>query len=192
MNIKNLRKNYGNLTKLERLSLADNAIANDDESEIDAIISASPRENFSQVDYYDYLKDITHYRLCNLIVRLNYVMLFDYFYQCGLEKLKNKSVSNAERYFDDARMSAFLYCRAKDSWQEVNDELGLRPNFDKEISEFLFAYDLLIEKEIVMREMAFSLDEAKEMMKRKTGNNYVKTIEEEKQDIRKALELPET
>ena len=192
MNIKNLRKNYGNLTKLERLSLADNAIGNDDESEIDAIISASPRESFSQVDYYDLLKGITHFRLCNLIVRLNYVMLFDFFYQCGIENLINKSSSKAKKYFDEARMSAFLYCRAKDSWQQVNDELGLRPNFDKEISEFLFAYDLLIEKESVMRELSFSLDEAKEMMKRKTGDETVKSVEDEKKEIRKALELPET
>lgn len=51
MNIKNIRRNYDELTMLERLSLADKAISRDDENEITAINAASPKESFRQVDY---------------------------------------------------------------------------------------------------------------------------------------------
>ncbi len=67
MNIKTLRRNYDELTRLERLSLADNAEARDDENEIKAIIAASPREHFSQTDFYDLMREITTFRLFNLI-----------------------------------------------------------------------------------------------------------------------------
>jgi hypothetical protein len=51
MNIKSIRRNYDELTMLERLSLLDNAVSRDDESEIKAIVAASPRKTFSQPDY---------------------------------------------------------------------------------------------------------------------------------------------
>ncbi len=71
MNIKTLRKSYENLTMLERLSLADNALARDDESELRAIVAASPREHYSQTDWKDMLESINQFRFCNLIVRLS-------------------------------------------------------------------------------------------------------------------------
>ncbi len=57
MNIKNIRRNYDELTMLERLSLADNADARDDQNEITAINAASPKEHFRQVDYYDLMRN---------------------------------------------------------------------------------------------------------------------------------------
>lgn len=181
MNIKNLRRNYDNLTRLERLSLADNAEARNDENEVRAIVAASPREHFSQTDFYDLKREITTFRLCNLIARLGYIMLFDLFLQ--LED------ADSERTFDDAKLAAFCYVRATDSWKTVNDELGLRPNFDAEISEHLFAIEVLNQKNGILREIAFNEAEAREFLKAKTGKDKIKTIDEEIKDIREALGL---
>jgi hypothetical protein len=165
MNIKNIRRNYDGLTMLERLSLADNAISRGDESEITAIIEASPKESFRQVDYYDLLKEITTFRLCNLIVRLGYIMTFDYFcLQAELDILNNKSSSDDERVRNGAKMAAYLYCRATDSWTAVNDELGLRPNFDEQMSKFLFALEMMKSKEEIIRKLAFTEDEVKKYL----------------------------
>lgn len=191
MNIKNLRRNYDGLTMLERLALADNAEARDDESEIRAINAASPKEHFRQVDFYGLMKEINIFRLCNLIVRLGYVMQFDFFYQrAELEILKNKSsLSNYKKHLDNAGMAAFLYFRAKHSWRIVNDELGLRPNFDEEISECLFSITLMELKEEVMRDLALTEDEATERIRNKYGEAKAKSLEEEANDIREALGL---
>lgn len=181
MNIKSLRRNYDELTRLERLSLADNAEARDDENEIRAIVSASPREHFSQPDFYDLKREITTARLCNLIARLGYIMLFDLF-------IRSEN-SDSERTFGDARLSAFCYVRATDSWKAVNDELGLRPNFGAEIAEYLFAIEVLNQKDGFLREIAFTEAEAKEFIRAKTGNDKIKTLDEEIKAIREALDL---
>lgn len=181
MNIKTLRRSYESLTKLERLSLADNAEARDDENEIRAIVAASPKESYRQVDFYDLKREITTARLCNLIARLGYIMLFDLFMR--LEGADGK------RIYDDARLSAFCYVRATDSWKTINDELGLRPNFDAQISEHLFAIEVLNQKDSFLREIAFTEAEAREFLKTKTGKDKIKTLDEEITDIREALGL---
>ncbi|MGI8757430.1 MAG: hypothetical protein ACR2MB_16550 [Acidimicrobiales bacterium] len=192
MNIKSLRKSYENLTMLERLSLADNALARDDESELRAIVAASPRKSFSQVDYFDLMQEITKFRLCNLIVRLSYIMQFDYFWERSTLAVNSDkpNLKREERLLVDLKMSAYLYVRATDSWKILNDELGLRPNFDEEISEFLFSLEMMKDKEMLMREIAFTEDEAKEHLKAKTGSDKMQTIADEIEAIRKALELP--
>lgn len=192
MNIKSLRRSYDNLTMLERLSLADNALARDDENELRAIVAASPRKSFSQVDYFDLLGEITKFRLCNLIVRFSYIMQYDYFWtRSGLEILEGKSNSEGyKRLINDMKMSAYLYVRATDSWKILNDELGLRPNFDEEMSEFLFSLEMMNAKEQTMREIAFTEDEAKEHLKAHTGSDKMQTLEDEIEATRKALNLP--
>lgn len=192
MNIKALRRNYDELTMMERLSLADNAVARDDENEFRAIVAASPRKHFSQVDYFDLLEQIKILRLCNLIARLSYVMQFDYFsYEYELEVLINKSSSKrCERLLIDMQMTAYLFVRATDSWKILNAELGLRPNFDEEILEFLFSFEMVKQKEEIMRDLAFSEDEMKKHIKSYTGNDKIQTLEDEIEAIRKALELP--
>lgn len=193
MNINKLRKNYDGLTMLERLALADNAEGRDDEPEIRAINAASPKESLRQVDFYDLMREITTLRLCNLIVRLSYIIQFDFFsMHSEFELLKEKpDLEREERLFNNARMVAFLFIRTKDSWQTVNDELGLRPNYDKEISEFLFSFETLKEKEDLMRAMAFTEEEAKEFNKKLNGKGKICTLEEEIKSIKEVLGLSE-
>ena len=184
MTIKSLRKSYENLTMLERLSLADNALARDDESELRAIVAASPRKQFSQVDYLDLMEEINKFRFCNLIVRLSYVMQFDYFLRCALEDEKERSIKHA-------KLAAFLYVRATDSWNAVSDDFGLRPNFSREICNLLFSLEMMEEKDELLRVIAFTEDEARKFIKAKTGNDKIQTLEDEKKAIREALDLPE-
>ncbi len=88
------------------------------------------------------------------------------------------------------KMTAFLYVRATDSWKILNDELGLQPNYDEEMSEFLFSFELMEAKEKTMREIAYNEDETREQMKKNTGDDKIRTLKDEIKEIRKALELP--
>lgn len=191
MNINKLRKNYDGLTLLERLALADNAEARDDEAEIRAINTASPKESLRQVDFYDLMREITTLRLCNLIVRLSYIIQFDFFsMHSEFELFKDKpNLEKEERLYNNARIVAFLYLRTKDAWQTVNDELGLRPNFDEEMSEFLFSIETMLEKEDLMRTMAFTEEEAREYLKKKSDKIKIFTLEDEIKSIREVLGL---
>ncbi len=192
MNIKSLRKSYENLTMLERLSLADNALARDDESELRAIVAASPREGFKQPDYFNLMEEITRFRLINLIVRFSYIMQFDFFCELSEREFYSDKPNEErdERILLDMKMSAYLYVRATDSWKILNDELGLRPNFDEEMSEVLFSLEMMKRKEMLMRKIAFTEDEAKEHLKAQIGSDKMQTLEDEIEAIRKALNLP--
>src|SRR5436190_7535875 len=91
MNTNNLRKNYDGLTMLQRLALADNALARNDDSEALAIKNASPRVTFTQADFSELFDEILRIRMCNLVSRLGYIITFDYGFNLELEKLKNES-----------------------------------------------------------------------------------------------------
>jgi hypothetical protein len=188
--IKTLRKSYENLSMLQRLSLADNAVARDDEIEALAIKAASPKIHYSQPDFIALFDQILRIRLCNLITRLGYILNFDLLLFAELEKLIDKSVSSKhERINDDLRLAGYLYVRATDSWNAINDELSLRPHFDEEIGGILFSIELLHAKDAIMREYAFSEDEARAYIQKLTGMSEIKTIEQEIQDYRDYLEL---
>lgn len=190
MNIKALRKDYQNLTMFQRLALLDNAISRNDDSEAEAIVAASPRKTFSQTDYCELFEQIAKIRLFNLIFRLGYIMSFDFLLIGQLDRLINKSSLKAvKRIDDDLRLGAFLYVRATDSWDAVNKELGLRPNFDEEIGEHLFAIDLMRSKDQTMRAIAFSEDEAKAFVRKRTGIDEFRTMEKEIEAYREFLEL---
>lgn len=190
MNINSLRKNYDNLTMLQRLALADNAIGRDDVSEAMAIKNASPKISYTQPDFAELLNDILLMRLCNLISRLGYILSYELFLQADLDILKNKSISRTRNDRSGAiRLAAFLYVRAADSWQIVNDELGLRSNFEEEFTKHLFPIELLNSKEEGMRSVAFTEKEARAYLQEGYGTDNLRTIEEEVKSYREALGL---
>lgn len=190
MNINSVRKNYANLSMLQRLALADNALGRNDESEALAVKNASPRISLTQTDFCELFDEIIRIRICNLVVRLGYIMNFDFLQYCELEKSKKQSNLKPEkRVSDDLRLAAFLYVRATDAWKAVNDELGLRQNFDEEVGETMFAMDILRSKDTVMRSYAFSEGEAKAYMQKQTGHDNIRTIEQEIEGYREYLKL---
>jgi hypothetical protein len=175
---------------LQRLALADNALGRDDESEALAIKEASPRVSYTAADFSELFDEIIRIRICNLVVRLGYIMNFDFLQFCELEKLIDKSDSKPNKKFSkDLRLAAFLYVRATDAWNAVNDELGLRKDFDEEVGATMFAIDLLKSKERVMRTYAFSEAEAKAYMKKQTGDEEIRTMEQEIEAYREHLKV---
>jgi len=198
MTIKTLRKGYANLTMLQRLALADNALGRDDESEALAIKNASPRVHYTATDFSELFDEIIHFRMCNLVVRLGYILSFDMFRGLEedydgideLDKSKNGSSSRAlRRISSDRRLAAYLYVRATDSWNSVNSELGLRSNFEEEMGQHFLAIDLLNRRDNLMREYAFSEAEAKVYLSKSTGKSEFTTLHREIELIRDALKL---
>ncbi len=182
MNLKSIQRNYEHLTMLERLSLLDNALSREDESEEKAIVAASPRQHFSEPDYSDLFEKITKLRFCNLIVRLGYAMNFDF--------LLRFDEDGDESIPDSAKLAAYLYVRATDAWKAVSDELCLRPDYDKEVGEIFFAVDLLTVKDNLLREFAFTESEAKDYIEKQSGIGKIQTLADETKAIREVLGLP--
>ncbi len=177
MNLKSIHRSYEHLTMLERLSLADQAVARDDESEIKAIVAASLRVTYSQPDYLELFENINLGRFCNLITRLNYIMVFDTF---GLVE---------EAVTDHMRLAAYLYVRTTDSWRAVCDEFGLRPDFNEQISNHLFAVEVLEIKDSLLREFAFTESEAQAYIEKQSGIGKIQTLADETKAIREVLGL---
>lgn len=198
MSINGLRKNYSNLTMLQRLALADNAIGRGDEGEASVIREASPRFSYSTTDFSELSEEIFQMRMCNFVVRLGCIMTFDKILSLAqdselidnLDNLKNKSKSKRnERISNNLRLAAYLYVRATDSWRAVNSELGLRTNFDEEIGSYLLTFDTLESRDALMRKCAFSEEEARAFLLRSTGSDELVTIAQEIESIREALKI---
>jgi hypothetical protein len=181
MNLKSIQRNYEHLTARERLSLFDTAISRADESEVKAIVAASPRKTYSEPDYLALFEKITKMRFCNLIIRLGYAMNFDFLLRLD---------EDGESISDNAKLAAYLYVRTTDSWKAVSDELCLRPDYDKEIGEIFFAIYLLIVKDRLLREFAFTENEAKDYLEKQYGISEMKTVADEINALREALGLP--
>lgn len=178
MNLKAIQRDYGQLTMLERLSVADQAIARDDEGEVKAIIAASPRVHYSQPDYVELFENINRARFCNLITRLNYVMMFDAF---GLVE--------EGKVTDHMRFAAYLYVRATDSWSAICDEFVLCPEFGEKICQHLFAVEMLETQDHLLREFAFTESEA-QAYTTKAGGGQIQTLADEIKAMREVLGLP--
>lgn len=195
MNINSVRKSYSNLTMLQRLALADNALGRDDDTEELALRKASPRVSYTTTDFAELLDEIIRIRICNLVIRLGYIMNFDLFLHSEtereIEKLVNKSRSRRKRDIaSKMRLAGYLYVRATDSWNVINDELGLRSNFDEGMAQYLPAIALLKLKDPIMRYYAFSEEEAKVYV-RKTGSGELMTMAKEVESYREMLKLDE-
>lgn len=183
MNLKSIQRSYEHLTMLERLSLLDNAISRDDESEINAVVAASPRRTYSQPDYLELFEKITKMRFCNLIIRLGYSMDF--------ELLLRSEIEDDERALSNAKLAAYLYVRATDAWQAVSDEFCLRADYAKEIGEIIFAIGLMAVKDGLLREFAFTEREAQAYIEKHYGKCKLQTLADEIKALRATLGLPD-
>lgn len=193
MNINPLRNQYEKLTMLQRLALADNALGRDDDNEVLAIKKASPKVSYTAPDFGELLNEIVNIRVCNIIVRLGYIMHFDLLLQSELEreleKLKNKSNSRKSSRSDEIKLAGYLYVRATDAWNAISDEIGLRENFETQLIGYLFAENLLHSKDRMVRQYAFSEADAKGYILKTTGNDEFRTIEQEIEAYREVLGL---
>ena len=118
------------------------------------------------------------------------MMNFDFLLHIELEKLINKSSFKVEgRISNDLRLAGYLYVRATHSWSVINEELGLRSNFDEGIGQHLLAMWLFRAKDAAMCEIAFSESEAMAFVAKKTKSSEFKTIEMETAEYREILGL---
>jgi hypothetical protein len=121
MNIKKLRINYKNLSLKERLILLDSAELRDDESEIQAIVSASPKETWTMCDFVESKNKLQTFRFIRLIQRLKHLsecLLWLY-----LSERKTEEISGS--FFDSACMEAYFYCVHKQVDEAIFKEIGL-------------------------------------------------------------------
>ncbi len=72
MNIKSLRKNYDKLSKRERFILYDAAENRDDNGEMDAIMLATPNEDWIKPDFAKQAEQILKLRLVMLVQQLKH------------------------------------------------------------------------------------------------------------------------
>ena len=79
MNLNNLRKNYDTLSFRERYSLYQMASVRRDESEINAVVLASPKSNYTQVDFAFFDEKVLILQLENIFERLDHSIRFDLF-----------------------------------------------------------------------------------------------------------------
>ncbi len=104
------------------------------------------------------------------------------FLQCDFE--------GDERISNDAKLAAYLYVRATDAWKAVNDEFGLRPDYNQEICALLYSVEMLNRKDELLREFAFTEREAKDYIEKQSGTRKIQTLADETKAIREVLGLP--
>lgn len=189
MNVNQLRKGYANLSKLQRLALFDQAIGRDDDSEAEAVVAASPRVNFSQADFGDLYNNISRLRLCNLLFRFGCLVRFGFLLQAALRAAKLETDSAFDEFYYEIKLAGFLYVRDTDSWQALNDELGLQPDYEGAIAQVLISREFLGSLDSVLREIAFTEVEASAYLLERYGTAGVGTIEQAKAGYRAALGL---
>jgi hypothetical protein len=159
MNIKNIRRNYDTLTMKERLILLDMAEARDDEIEIKAIVSVSPKESWRVCDWVESHDNLLKLRLINLIQRLHRQRNFMF-----LLRFADKE-NDDDYFFDCASMEAYLYHVDLQVEKAIFDELGFNQEVWTEREKALF--DSGMESEMIadlMRQFAFDETEAKEFI----------------------------
>ncbi|HMS38921.1 MAG TPA: hypothetical protein PKE69_01755 [Pyrinomonadaceae bacterium] len=185
MNLKSIRKNYDALTMRERYSLFWKAIMRNDESETDAIISASPKLNFRIADIAKFADDILTLHLLNLIERLNYSAMFNSF----IELSQTKNEQDIENVINNLLLTGYLYRIETDAWKAVGDEFGFDVEvFRERLSNEYFAVELMQSNDALMREFSFQDEGVKKIMKEKKLNPaQMKTLESQTQKYREIL-----
>jgi hypothetical protein len=190
MNVNQVRKGYANLSTLQRLALFDNAVGRDDDSEAAAIAAVSPRKDLSQTDFAETYFDISRIRLSGLVFRLGCVVRFAFLLHAALRPNNGDSkFESLESIFDEIKLVAYFYVRETDSWKTVNDEMGLRPDFDRSIGQLPISSDFMEELDSIMRATAFTESEAGAYLLQQHGTREIKTAERESAVYRAILGL---
>lgn len=162
--LKTIKNNYDVLTKAERFALYQQAIHRRDTSEMDAIISASPKKPYDVMDFFFLCDEIFRIDTLNLLQRLSHYTMIDFFMNAAV---KTEDRKKSDSYGDSVGLSAYLYTIETDAWQIVCDELGFDANCHRELAaELCFAVQIMDMKDNFIRELAFDEDEANLFLKK--------------------------
>ncbi len=180
MNLKTLRKNYDALSFRERYSIYQNALLRNDDSELNAIILASPKLTYKQVDFAHFDELIMTLNLANLIQRLDYSARFDLF-------LNHKN-RESERIIDCLFLTGYLYVIETDAWKAVGAEFGFDvEGFRKKMSESCLAIRLMNLNDEMMRKISFSKEGIEKFAEEKIDFSEIITLESEIKKYRDIL-----
>ncbi len=162
MNIKSLRKNYKQLSKRERLILYDSAENRDDSSEMDAIMLATPNEDWIKPDFALQAEQILKIRLVFLVQRLKHCRESMFWFALAEVEELSKKYSEQDRFFyNSARLNAYFYCVSVDSANAIFTQIGLDLDAWKAKENELFNFDFVDEyTDRIMRKIAFDEKEA--------------------------------
>jgi len=195
MNIKSLRKNYDQLSKIERLILYDSAENRDDQGEMDAILLATPNDTWLKPDFAFEAEQILKVRLVLLVQRLKYSReSLHWSALAESEILSNRKKARDSFFSDYASLQAYFYCVSVDSALAVYKEIGLDLDAWKAKENEIFGFDFVDEQtDKVMRLIAFTEKEADAFINKIGAEKGIKnivlgfTLEKETQNLREIL-----
>ncbi len=184
MNLNAVRKNYKELSLIERNALFISALQRGDQSEIDAIYAATPRKSFSEIDFYELKQNLMMLQMLVIIEKADYFSLAIMFAE-----------HNEARHEGADALSLYLFFTLADAWKAICKDIGVDANeFEKMLfPDKCFMYRLA-EDECSFRELAFTEDAARAFIQ----NHYKKeceiafTYENKIAEFRKFLNLPAT
>ena len=162
MNIKSLRKNYDKLSKRERFILYDAAENRDDNGEMDAIMLATPNEDWIKPDFAKQAEQILKMRLVMLVQQLKHCRDAMFWFALSIEHEKTNSNKKRDEFFyESARLSAYFYQVNVAASNAIYKEIGLDTEAWEAHRNKLFDFDFVSEMtDLEMEILAFSEKEA--------------------------------
>ncbi len=184
MNLNAVRKNYKELSLIERNALFISALQRGDQSEIDAIYAATPRKSFSEIDFYELKQNLMMLQMLVIIEKAEYFDMAFMFVRHG--EARHEGI--------DA-LCLYLFFTLADAWKAICTEIGVDANgFEKMLFPNKCFMYRLAEDEGSFRKLAFTEDEARAFIQKhyKQKCEIAFTYENKVAEFRKFLNLPTT
>lgn len=193
--LKTIKNSYDLLTKKERFILYDAAENRDDQNEMDAIMLATPNEDWIKPDFAWQAEQILKMRLVMLVERLRYCREAMFWFSLMVEEeLTDKGKTNDRFFYDIARLNAYFYCVIVESSHLIFEEIGLDVEAWQTKEKQLFSFDFVDEMtDKQMRNLAFDEKEAEAFLNKvgkKRGIEKIVlgfTFEKEVKNLRESL-----
>lgn len=181
MNIKTLRRNYEQLTMLERHSLFLSAIMRKDESEEAAVVAASPVKTYDAPDFTHLYSKVLSLLMIVMIHKADAWTNWQLFGEMESERADNHS-----------RLALYFFFVYTDAFAAVCERLNIDADAVREMMFpdcFLFQRIMLFDE--TFRELAFTEQEARKYVGWFAGEErFVMTLENKIREFCDFLELP--
>ena len=182
MNIKTLRKNYKTLSLVERHSLFVSAIMRKDESEENAVASASPQMLWEMPDFTHLYSKVLSLLMIVLIYKAESFTNWQIFSEMETERSKKHS-----------RLALYFFFIYSDAWTVVCKRLKIDADA---LAEMMFPNCFLLQSiaftDETFRELAFTETEAREFVNCFIGEDkFAMTLESKIKEFCEFLKLPE-
>lgn len=183
MNIKTLRKNYKELSKIERHSLFISAIVRKDKSEEDAVFAASPKSLWEKADFINLYAKVLDLQMIVIIEKANAWTNWQTFVEFESEHAQELS-----------RLALYYFFVYSDAWAAVCEQLKIDADA---MAEMMFPNNFLIWRIAIIdetfRKLAFTEAEARDFVSQTAASEgkFEMTLEKQIAMFRDFLDLPE-